>query len=58
MTKVSTMPARNNVQNVTLCQVPGPGVGQIQKGGEKRVLSIREFSVMPTIRPPTKTECV
>ena len=36
-TKVATMPPRNNPQKARLCQLPGSGVGQMRKGGAKRV---------------------
>jgi len=52
------MPLRNRPQKVRLCQLPGAGVGQMRKGGKKRVRNSSESRVRPTRRPAEKTTLV
>src|SRR5207344_2705036 len=56
--KVATMPPRNSPQKVRLCQLPGSGVGQMRKGGARRVRSSSRSRMRPAVSPQAKTRSV
>jgi hypothetical protein len=56
--KVAIMPPRNSPQKVRLCQLPGSGVGQMRKGGARRVLSSSKSRMRPAVSPQAKTRNV
>src|SRR5262249_25312329 len=58
MTKIASQLPRNRPQKVRLCQLPGSGVGQMRKGGARRVRSSRRSRMSPAVNPQAKTKNV
>src|SRR5262245_30539162 len=54
-TKVASPAPRNSAQNVTLCQLPGSGVGQMRNGGASSVRSRKRSRMSPAVSPQADT---